>query len=614
MLTYLIPGFVGSTFGSNPDTVASVGGQDISVTEVQQELDMATRGQAVPDVLKGIYSRQVLDQIIFQRALELEADRLGIRVTPEEVSERIKQILPTAWSGDTWLKDRYATEVQLRTGMSVTQFETVLRDSMLQEKFRELVTAGITVSPEEIQQEFRRRNEKVQIEYAQIKPAELASTIHPSDPDLEAYYKKNAGRYQIPEKRSAHYALLSVEALRERAQIPDSAVSAFYNAHLDEYKVENRVHVQHILFKTIGKTDAEVAEIRAKASDVLSKAKHGGNFEELAKKYSEDDSTKPKGGDLGWIVKGQTVPEFEKVAFSEPKGSISDLVKSEFGFHIIKVIDREEAHTKSLDEVRSQILPILLDEKVNDETRDLANQLAAAVRQSNRQPLDDLAKKFNLAVGETPLASITEPVGNLGTSADLHQALFQLRQGELSRPIQTEGGLVILTPKEIVTAHQGTFSEVRDRALPDYQQEQSLVLAKQKADELQKLTHDGQALDKAAKSLDLTTKTPDAFPRTGSINEVGSAKQFEAAFTMPVGQVSAPVQIAGNWVIYRVVSHETANPDDLAKQTADIQTQLLQSKQSAAFDAFRTALEDRLKKQGKIVVNDEVMKRITKSA
>ena len=115
--------------------------------------------------------------------------------------------------------------------------------------------------------------------------------------------------------------------------------------------------MEHILFKTVGKTDAEITEIRQKAEDVLKQAKHGANFEDLAKKYSEDDATKPKGGDLDWIVEGQTVPEFQQAAFSLPKGAISDLVKTQYGFHIIKVIDRETARTKSLDEVRNTITP-----------------------------------------------------------------------------------------------------------------------------------------------------------------------------------------------------------------------------------------------------------------
>jgi peptidyl-prolyl cis-trans isomerase D len=615
MVITLIPGLLNSSATGSPDAVATVGGTDISSIDVQRQLNQVTHGQNIPPMLKGMYTKQVLDQMVFQHALELEAQRLGLSVTPEEMTERIKQLLPTVFSGDTWLKDRYATEVQARTGgMTVSQFEDFLRNEMLFERFHQLVTDGITVSPSEVEQEFRRRNEKVQIEYASIKPEELAPTIHPSDAELSAYFSKNASKYQVPEKRSARYALLDLDKLRARTQVSDDVLRAYYNAHLDQYKVENRVHPEHILFKTIGKTDAEIAEIRLKAEDVDKQAKKGANFEDLAKKYSEDDATKPKGGDLGWIVEGQTVPEFQQAAFNLPKGSVSDLVKTQYGYHIIKVLDRETAHTKSFEEVRDTILPIVLDDKVRQDANNISTQMAAAVRQSNRQPIDDIARKFNLELGDTPAASFTEPVGDLGNSADLHQVLFKLQTGELSSPLQVEKGYAILTVKKIDSAHQGTLAEVHDRVLADYQQEQSVQLASAKAADLAKRTSAGEPFDKVAKSLGIDLKTPDAFSRTGSIPDLGSGRQLESAFGMPVGQVSTPTQMSGSWVVYKIVAHQPVIAEDLAKQKDQIEQQLLQAKQGAAFDAFRTALEDRLKREGKLTINNDALKRLSKTS
>lgn len=611
MVITLIPGLVGGAVSTDsPDTVASVGGQSISVVDVQRQLDQVTRNQQVPDVLRGFYARQVLDQLVFQRALNIEAERLGIGVTTDEETQRIRQILPAAWSGDSWLKDKYAEVVQTYTGMSVPEFESSLRDEMLQNKFRQIVTGGISVSAAEVEQEFRRNNEKVKIEYALVKPSALASSIHPSDAELAPYFAKNSFKYQVPEKRSARMALLDLAKLKADAPVSDAEVQAYYNSHLDDYKVQNRAHVEHILFKTVGKTDAEIAEIRQKAEAVLKQAKSGSNFEDLAKKNSEDDGSKEKGGDLGWIIEGQTVPEFQQVAFSLPKGSVSDLVKTQYGFHVIKVLDRETAHTKSLDEVRDTIVPAIRDEKVSDQANEISNQMAAAVRQSDRQPLDDLAKKFNLELGDTPPASITEPIGSLGNSSDVHEALFQLRPGELSQPLRIEQGFVILTPKDILPAHQGTLGEVHDRVLADYQQEKSIEEAGSKAQELAKRVKAGEPLEKAAKELELEVKTSDAFARTGSVPDVGSGQQLQAAFVMSVGQVSMPLHLGENWLVYRVAEHNDPNPDDLAKQAKDLQQKLLQSKQQAAYDAFKTSLEDQLKREGKLTINTDAMKRL----
>jgi peptidyl-prolyl cis-trans isomerase D len=613
MLTYLIPGLGSSTFNNSPDAIATVGGRDITALEVTQQLSLATRGQSIPDALKGFYAKQVLDQLVFKRALEMEAERLGIQVTDQELSDRIKQILPTAWNGDTWLKDKYANEVETRTGMPVPEFESFLRDQMLQERFHQLVTDAITVTPEEMQREFLRRNEKVQIEYVLVKPSDLAATIKPTDAELSAYFTKHAAQYQVPEKRSARYALLDLNRLRGTTQVTDAALQAYYNSHIDDYKVPDRAHVEHILFKTVGQTDAEIAETRQKAEEVLKKAKSGANFEDLAKKYSEDPGSQAKGGDLGWIVEGQTVPEFQQAAFTLPKGSISDLVKTQYGFHIIKVLDRETAHTKSFDEVRNTIMPIVLDDKVNAEANKISDDMATAIRQSNHQSLDDLAKKFNLELGETALASASDPVSMYANSPEVRAAVFQLRPGELSQPIESPQGFLIVTPKDVVPAHQGTLAEVHDRVLADYQQEKSLELAHSKADELAKLAQGGEAFDKAAKSLDLVSKTSESFARTGSVPDIGSGDLVESAFTMPVGQVSSPKQINGGWLVYRVAGHEPAIQNAMILQSDQIRQQLLQAKQNAAYDAFRTALEDRLTKEGKLNINADAMKRLTRS-
>ena len=616
MVVTLIPGLMSGTTGASnsPDAVATVAGQTITVTDFQQEFAQVTRNQNIPPMLRGAYAKQVLDQMVFQHALEYEAGRLGIRVTPEEETERIKEIVPNAWSGNTWLKDRYATEVERATGMSVGDFENLLRTDMLVEKFRELITDGTTVSPQEIEREFRWRNEKVTIQYAVVKPSDLASSVHPTDAELAAWFAKNSSRYQLPEKRSARYALLDLSKLRAATAVSDDTLRQYYNSNIDQYKVENRANVEQILFKTLGKTDAEIAEIRKKAEDVLNQAKHGANFEDLAKKYSEDDSTKEKGGALGWIVEGQTVPEFQQAAFSLPKDGISDLVTTRYGIVIIKVLDRETAHTKSFEEVRDSILQPVLDQKVQTEAGDIANQMAAAVRQSDRQPLDDVAKKFNLEVGVTALAGIKDPLLPLGDSPDLHQALFALRTGELSQPIQIDSGYVILTVKDIQPAHQATLAEVHDQALKDYQDEKSVDLAHSRAEELSKRAQAGEDFEKVAKSLDLTAKTSDPVARAGSIPDIGAARQISAAFNMQIGQVSAPSESGTTWFVYKLTAHQPPNLVDMANQHSEIEQQLLQTKQSAAFEAFRKSLIDRLTKEGKLSINSEVVSRISSAS
>ena len=275
--------------------------------------------------------------------------------------------------------------------------------------------------------------------------------------------------------------------------------------------------MEHILFKTIGKTDAEVAEIRQKAEDVLKKAKSGANFEDLAKKYSEDDATKPKGGDLGWIVEGQTVPEFQQAAFTLPKGAISDLVKTQYGFHIIKVLDHEQAHTKTFEEVRSTIEPTVLDETVSAKANDISEKMAAAIRQSNHQSLDDLAKKFNLTIGRNcPPFPPRSRVGVREFSGTAHDA-FPASPGR-TKPADPDspGFRRFSLPR---TSRPGTRARLPKSAtevLADYQQEKSVELAKAKADDFAKSRKAASRSTRLPSPSVLRLRHSDPLSRTGS--------------------------------------------------------------------------------------------------
>src|SRR2546428_9347211 len=357
MLLYLVPQSPVSGEIST-DTLAKIGDESVSVQDVRQQLNQIEQRNPNIKPLEALYAQQILKQLVFEKEIEYEAKRLGIAVTHQERADRIRQFVPTAFNGGTFVgMDRYAAEVQARFQLTVPAFEELIRQGLLEEKFRKLVTDGISVGPAELQDEFRYKNEKVKLDYALIKPEDLEAKISPDEAEIRAAYEKNKAKYQVPERRVVRYALVDVNQIRQNLPITDDQLKLQYQANIQQYQVPNRVHVEHILFMTVRKTDAEVEEVRKKAEDVLRQARKGAKFEDLAKKYSEDPGTKDKGGDLGWIVQKQTVPEFEKVAFSLQKGQTSDLVKTQYGFHVIKVLDKETAHTKPFEEVKESLRP-----------------------------------------------------------------------------------------------------------------------------------------------------------------------------------------------------------------------------------------------------------------
>jgi len=609
MLLYLVP--QGPDSAQTPgDVVAKVGDQSITLSDINQRLSEIRQNNPIPRQLEGLYANQILKQLVFQKEVEYEAKRLGISVSDQERANRIRQILPTAFNGDTFVgNEAYSQQVQQRFQMTVPAFEELIRSSMIEEKFHKLLTDGVSVTPAEIQQEFRFENEKIKLDYAAANPESLADKINPDDTEIKNYYEQNKAKFLIPEKRVVRYGLLDLSQLHQSVTVSDEELKVNYQQNIQQYEVPDRVHAEHILLTTVGKTDAEVAEIRKQAEDILAQArKKGANFEDLAKKYSEDPGSKTKGGDLGWLVHGQTVPEFDKAVFSTPKGDISDLVRTQYGFHIIKVIDKETAHTKPFDEVKDSIRTPLLLQKIDQQSAAISDQMSSQIRQSNKVTLDDLAQKYHLTVSETRPLAPTDPILELGNSQDVKDEIIRLRPNELSLPIRTDRGYVVLSLKQVLPSHPGTLEEVRDKIITELRLSKSEQLAQSKIDDLVKRVKAGEKFDTAAKALGLDPKTSELISRSGSIPGLGNAKLITSAFSMKQGDLGGPVHMGASWVAYQIVEKVEANPADFEAQKAKITDTLLQQKRNMAFEAFRLALEDRLKQEGKLKLMPEKLR------
>ncbi len=289
-------------------------------------------------------------------------------------------------------------------------------------------------------------------------------------------------------------------------------------------------------------------------------------------------------------------------------GAISDLIRTQIGIYIIKVVEKETAHTKPFEEVKDSLRAPLLLTQADKLASDTADQLSAAIRQSNKVSLDDLAKQYHLTVNETRPISATDPLLELADSKEAKNAIFQARLGEVNAPVRTDRGYVVLSVKSIQPAHQGSLEEVRDRVITDLKREKSTELAKSKAEDLSKRVKAGEKFDAAARALGLEPKTSDAIARDGSIPGTASGKQVSAAFNLKAGDVAAPLNLGQNWLVYRVAEKTEPNPADFDKQKKQLTEELLQSKRNLAFEAFQSALDDRLKQEGKLKLMPEKLK------
>jgi peptidyl-prolyl cis-trans isomerase D len=398
------------------------------------------RGQITPEMMRAFrFERQIIDSLIDRLVVIEEAERLGLTVMPAEIEQKILENAAFRENGMFIGQARYQA-ILTQNNFTVEQFESAVADEILTEKLRSFVTASISVSDKDTEQEIKRRKEKAKIDYFVIDAATLQDKVTVSEKDERDYYEKNKAKYTIPEKRKAKYIFFESLRLRSEVKVSDDELRQYYEQHKDEYTLPERIKAQHILFKTQGKTPEEVEKIREKARGILDRAKKNEDFSSLAKQFSED-GTAQAGGDLGDFGRGQMVPAFEQAAFSLGVGAISDLVQSEFGFHIIKVNQKQERRERPFEELKEAIRPIVETRKAEQRASELAQQ--AAVDLVTNKDLEAVAKKHNGQLKETPLIEPGGAIPELGSATELDRKMFTMNKDEIGTAIQVDRGYVV---------------------------------------------------------------------------------------------------------------------------------------------------------------------------
>jgi peptidyl-prolyl cis-trans isomerase D len=607
MVITLAPIPTGDTSRVESNVLASMGGSNITTADLQRNIQMRFRNSPQMDQSKMIpmVAGSLLDEMVLQRALVIQAKKMGIEVSDAELGQTLQSIPWLVQNGSFIGMDRYQDVIYQQTGMSVAEFEAELRNKLVQDKIRGVVTDGVEVPPQEVLQEFQHRNAKAKIEYVLFDPSQFIKAVRVSSEALEAFFKKDPDRYKLPEQRKVRYVLIDPDHVRGQVKVTDEEARQYYTQHLSDYRISDRVKVAHILFKTAGKAPAEAATIEKKARDALNQIKGGANFADLAKKYSEDTSAS-NGGELGWVVRGQTVKEFEDTAFSMKPGQVSDLIKTVYGIHILKLEDKQTAHLQSFGEVKDSILVELEKQRVADAQDRLADDLLRGLR-LKPDAFEEVVRKAGLEPQVSPLFRYGQAVADLGSGDTFENLAFQLHKGEVGTPISVPKGQAIIQLADIVPEHVPTLEEVRARAEEDYRTEQSKVLAEDKAKQFAAQVKTGD-FAKIAKADGLTAKESKDFTQQDFVEGVGSASQLSAAFTLQVGQTSDVISLGANSVVFRVVSHTPANDADFAAQRDRITEELLDRKRSLAFELYRRNLKLQLVQSGELKMNAGALK------
>ncbi len=627
MVVTLIPGGVGSSLGigaPGAGIVATVSGEPVTALEVQREArgmlqQQFPKGGPIMEFYRPRFTKQAADSLIQQKVIIAAATHMGLRATPEEVRDELQhgRYAPTFFPGGNFVGEAEYESMLQQHDLTVPKFEDGVRDQILFDKLRSLIAGSAAVTDAEVHDEFEKRNSKVKFDYAVLTKDDIEKSIRPNDTELKAFYERNKATYKdsIPEKRKIEYAVLETGKIASQIQISNSELQTYYDQHRDEYRSSEQVNVRHILIKTPlpdaeGKIDAKgVEEARKKADDVLKQLQSGGDFTKLAAQYSEDTSSAKSGGSIGWIGRGRTVPEFEKVAFSLPKGGTSGVVQSSYGFHIIHVDDKQDAHLKSLGEVQAQIEPTLKQQKASQA---LSSQADALLSSAKNEGLDKAAAVKGLQVVSTDFIGRGDALPGIGPAPQFMESVFNSTDKTPADEAGVPQGIAIFHVEAIKPAATPSFEDIRSRVETDFKNQQSQTLLTQRTQELSDRAKADHDLKKAAKELGATLKTSDFVLPDGQVPDIGSMSGPAAvAFTMKPGDISAPISGANNGVVLSVTEKQEPNAAEYADKKDQLRDSLVQTKQSELFGMFVMNVHDQMEKSGKIKINQAELDRLT---
>ncbi|MBI3262998.1 MAG: peptidyl-prolyl cis-trans isomerase [Acidobacteria bacterium] len=606
-----VPAFIRSGGGpaTSSDVVAQVEGHEVTAGDFQrayqgqlQAYRSAYGSNISEQLLKQLgIEQQILQQMVDERAAIAEAERLGIQVSDEEVGDRIRTMPAFQVNGQFMGEERYRQLLNMqRPPISYAEFEESLRRSMTVERLRAALTDWVTVADTELEKEFRRRNEKVKLQLLAFRTDDFRGKVGLAEPEVAAYFDTNKDKYRVGEQRKVRYLLVDVDAIKARVSVSQRDLERYYNDNIEQYSTPEQVRASHILLKTEGKDEAAV---RATAEKLAQEARGGADFAALAKKHSEDEASKEKGGDLDYFPRGRMVAEFDEKAFSMQPGTVSDPVKTQYGFHIIKMVDKKAATTRTLDEVKAQITDQVGFQRAQSQAAQLAEKLEAQI--SKPGDLETVARANGFSAQETGFFRRDEPILGLGAGPDISQRAFELKDGEVTGHLRVPRGFVFLAPAGKKDPYLPKLDEAKDKVRDDLTREKATALAKQRAAEVK-----GSAkgdLAAAAKAAGIELKTTELVARDAALPEIGvSAAADRVAFALPVGEVSDPIVTDTATVVIKVLERRDTTREEFAAGKEQLRDDLLAERRNRFFSSYMVKAKQRME----IQINREVLGRL----
>jgi len=622
MVIYLVPGLMSDNSTGNssavyatvrePGILGRIGfgeSTEIKTEDVAKLAEQQLRRQRIPaEMMTSLlpYMMPQAGQYLVQQAIKKQAaDAMHLEVSDADLVRELRTgpfaeyLFPNGqFVGD----DKYIDFLQAEYGPEMTRsyFEQQVKEEMELQRLQAMVTGGATVTDAAVREAYRVRGTKVQFDYAAVSLEELKKTINPTDAELQNYFKQNAARYAkaIPETRKIEYAAFDASKTPGgKAAVSDAEAQAYYNAHLAQYKTEEQVKTRHILIAAKAGADAATdAAAKAKAQDVLKQLQAGGNFAELAKKYSDDPGSKDNGGELVLMPTASLDPAYAKAAMALNPGQTSGLVRSAFGYHIIQTEQKIAAGVNPLSEVKDSIVKAIAQDKQGSALQSYGSELAA---EAKKDGLEKMAAAHGLKLVTTDSLAKNAIIGGLSDGTLMLGTAFTTDKGAAPQAISTGDGYAVFTVVDVKAAHAPEFAEYKSHVLDDYRDQKAPELLQAETTKLDARAKELNDLKKAAAEMKLPVKTSGLVGEDAQVTDLGAMSGPGAtAFKLAKGAISNAINAGQTGVVLTVTDRQEPTAEEIAKNFDTTREQLLSQQREEIFSIFMGTLTDRYEQGG----------------
>ncbi|MGD9233039.1 MAG: SurA N-terminal domain-containing protein, partial [Desulfobacterales bacterium] len=590
---------VGSFRSQRGGRVALVNGDQITLDEYREaynnlleQLRRRFGNNLDEDMLKQLQvKKQALNQLINNKLLVQESKRLKFRVSEKELADAISNI--TAFQRAGMFDSRLYRDILDRLRMTPEAFEETQKNAMMIDKLRTLITSSAKISDQEVLEWFNWVNASVNIDFVFFEPGRYKD-IHPSDEEIQTFFENHKEEYKTDAMVKVRYLKFNPNAFRSKVELSDEEIREYYDENMETFKIPKTVEARHILLKVNRDADPETVEkTKDRALDILKLAKEGKDFAKLARQYSEGP-TRDKGGYLGKFKKEDMVKPFADMAFKLKPGEISEPVRTQFGWHLIKVEKVNEASVTSFEDAKKDIRKKLTD----DMAKSLAYDEAEAVSDDafEKEDLINAAKERNMKILTTDFFSRKGPIKGINNPSKFASVAFDLTDMEISNVQEFENGYYILQLVDKVQPKIPAFDKVKEKVRLELIKDKQDEKAKVDSETLLAALKSGKTMQAESKKFNLTPKSTGFFKRNGSIPEIGFEREIsEAAFQLTDKKQFPENVLKGSkgYYVIQFKDRKISDPENFSKEKEEIKNRLLAQKKSGIFDALLAQLKSK---------------------